>query len=96
QFRLRPRATRSYYGFGRLNLSTKYAIVHIYDMSNKTGDMKMCIYHSMSRQWNVELEAPLRAPPLCDGVLHWINKVMEDPPYQRTIVTVFTKLWDLG
>ncbi|MED6202162.1 hypothetical protein PIB30_102626, partial [Stylosanthes scabra] len=92
-FYLDTEKTISFYAFGHHYLSTDYPIVHVYSMANKIGEMKMHMYNSSSAQWSVDQDAPSfihyfdGAPVVCNGVLHWVNKVIEERPFPRSIVT---------
>ncbi|MED6225128.1 hypothetical protein PIB30_090712 [Stylosanthes scabra] len=92
-FYLDTENTQSFYAFGHHYLSTDYSIIHIYGLANKIGEMKMRMYSSSSAQWSVEQDAPSfihyfdGAPLVCNGVVHWINKAVEERQLPRSIVT---------
>ncbi|MED6172139.1 hypothetical protein PIB30_047290 [Stylosanthes scabra] len=50
-------------------------------------------YSSSSAQWSEEQDAPsfIRyfdgAPVICNKVVHWLNKIIEERPFPRSIVT---------
>ncbi|MED6135135.1 hypothetical protein PIB30_043323 [Stylosanthes scabra] len=82
--------THSFYAFGHNHLSTDYSIVHVYSMA---GEMKMRMYSSSFAQWSQEQGAPSYihyfdgAPIVCNGVVYWVDKIIEERPFPRSIVT---------
>ncbi|MED6149962.1 hypothetical protein PIB30_067620 [Stylosanthes scabra] len=82
--------THSFYAFGHNHPSTDYSIVHVYGMAE---EMKMRMYSSSSAQWSQEQGAPSYihyfdgAPIVCNGVVYWVDKIIEERPFPHSIVT---------
>ncbi|MED6213068.1 hypothetical protein PIB30_089710 [Stylosanthes scabra] len=62
-------------------------------MANVIGKMKMRMYNSSFGQWSLEHDSPYfihyldGALVVCNGVVHWINKVVEERWFPQSVVT---------